>query len=74
MILLKAILGGIVAVIVMWIIVAVFHMWRMHVLTRQRGIAGLGAVTSGESLLLHTPLVIVLLTVAFGIGLYLASR
>jgi len=74
LILAKAIFGGLVAVVVTWVIIGVTYEWRTKFIARQHGITGLVAVTSPASSLLHTPLVIVLLTVAFGIGLYLAVR
>jgi hypothetical protein len=38
------------------------------------GIEGLGAVAGGWTALIHSPLVAVLLALAFGLGFYLAGR
>ena len=70
----KGVLGGLVGVLLTWVLIVALQTWRWHALTKQRGITGLGAMAGGWTLLLHTPAVIVLLTIAFGLGLYLAVR
>jgi hypothetical protein len=74
MILLKGILGGVIAVIVMWVALVSFDTWRTHAALRQKGATGLTAVAGGWNHLLHMPLVVILLAVAFGIGLYVTVR
>lgn len=67
----KALLGGICAVLLTWVVIIGVHM----AMTRDGSRTGeLRAVAGGWTHLLHLPLVLVILTVAFGIGLYLASR
>jgi hypothetical protein len=74
MIFLKSVFGGVVAVFVMWIIVVSVDVWRMHVFNVRHGVTGLGAVAGGWNHLLHMPVVLLLLTAAFGVGLYLTAR
>jgi len=74
MIFLKALGGGIAGTVIMWIVVVSFRMWRIHVANVQHRVTGLGASAGGSTLLLHTPEVLVLLTGASGIGLYLGAR
>ena len=71
---LKGVLGGLVAVILVWVLIVALKTWRWHALTKQQGRTGLGAMAGGSTLLLHTPAVVVLLAIAFGLGLYLAVR
>lgn len=72
--LLKGIVGGVLAVLVTWIGIVAIHSWRWQTMMRQTGTSGLGASAGGWTLLLHTPWVLILLALAFGIGLYLAAR
>ena len=74
MILVKGIFGGIVALIVMWCIILAVHTWGMRMVARQQGITGLTAIAGGWNYLIHMPLVVVLLTTAFGIGIYVVAR
>jgi hypothetical protein len=74
MIVLKSVLGGIAATVIMWLAVIGTAMWRLEAARRQQGITGLGAVAGGWSYLLRLPLVIVLLTASFGVGLYITAR
>ena len=70
MIFLKSVAGGLVAVIVTWlVIIYVFH-WRINLISRQQGIKGFGAVAGSWEMLLHTWWIAALLALAFGIGLY----
>jgi hypothetical protein len=73
MIFLKSILGGIGAVVLTWIIIVCVFAWRTNVAASQEGMTGLVAVAGGWSHLLRMPLVAVLLTAAFGVGLYLTA-
>ena len=70
----RGLLGGLGAAIVMWIIVLCFSAWRLSVTKRRLGIEGLGAVAGGATYLVHSPSVVVLITVAFGLGFYLTTR
>jgi hypothetical protein len=74
MVFLKALGGGVVGAIIMWVVVLSFRMWRIHVAGAQHGLTGLGATAGGWTLLLHSPAVLLLLTGAFGFGLYLGAR
>jgi TRAP-type C4-dicarboxylate transport system permease large subunit len=71
---LKGILGGVIATSLMWVIVVLIDNWRLQATARQRGITGLGAVANGWNYLLQLPLVVVLLSVAFGVGLFVTAR
>jgi hypothetical protein len=74
MIFLKSVLGGIGATVIMWLAVLGTSMWRLEEARKQQGGTGLGAVAGGWSYLLRSPLVVILLTAAFGVGLYLTAR
>ena len=65
---------GIAATIIMWLGVIGASMWRLQEARKQRGDSGLVAVAGGWSYLLRAPLVIILLTAAFGVGLYITVR
>jgi hypothetical protein len=70
----KGLLGGLGGAIGMWILVLCFSAWRLSVAKRRLGIQGLGAVAGGWTYLAHSPMVVVLITVAFGLGFYLSTR
>jgi hypothetical protein len=70
----KGLLGGLGAAIVMWIIVLCYSAWRLSVAKRKLGMEGLGAVAGGWAYLVHSPIVVVLITIAFGLGFYLTTR
>jgi|HubBroStandDraft_6_1064221.scaffolds.fasta_scaffold1378574_2 hypothetical protein len=70
----KGLLGGLGAAIVMWTIVLCYSAWRLSVVKRKLGIEGLGAVAGGWTYLVHSPIVVVLITIAFGLGFYLTTR
>jgi hypothetical protein len=70
----KGLLGGLGAAIVMWIIVLCYSVWRLSVVNRKLGIEGLGAVAGGWTYLVHSPIVVALITIAFGLGFYLTTR
>jgi hypothetical protein len=74
MIFLKSVIGGIVCATAMWVVVVCAFTWRTNGIRRQNGITGLGAVAEGWGYLLRMPLVAILLTAAFGAGLYLTAR
>jgi hypothetical protein len=72
MVLIRGITGGVGAVLLMWILVLCFDYWRTSVSAPR--VRGLVAVAGGWDYLLHRPDVVILLTLAFGVGLYLTSR
>jgi hypothetical protein len=61
MIFVKGLLGGAIAVVVMWFGIVAVDMWCWAQISRQRGDTGLGAVAGGWNHLLHMPLVVILL-------------
>lgn len=71
MIFLKSLLGGVVAVALAWLVIVGVYMAHSN---RNRGSTGLTAVANGWEHLLHLPLVVILLMVAFGVGLWTVSR
>lgn len=71
MILLKGLLGGVAAVLLAWVIVVGIHLW---VTARSQPSPGLGAAASGWNYLLQLPVVVVVLSIAFGAGLFLTVR
>lgn len=74
MVVAKAVFGGIVAVFVTRTVVGFVFTWRVRAATECQGLSGLGAAAGGWTNLLHQPSVIVLLTIAFGIGLWVIAR
>ena len=74
MIFVKSVLGGVVTVVLAWIVVVTVFMLRAGAARKQQGISGLSATAGGWNYLLQTPFVLLLLTVAFGLGLYVTSR
>ena len=60
--------------LVMWCLILSVYMWRLSAAARRQGVTGLWAVAGGWTYLLHVPLVVILLTAAFGVGLYLMVR
>jgi hypothetical protein len=70
----RGILGGIGAVLVMWIAIIATFTWRLASVQRAAGLHGNVGMAGGWRYLCHSPIVIVLLAVAFGLGFYLATR
>jgi hypothetical protein len=68
----KAISGGIFCLVVAWVVVLAFHLWRLSSRIGRTG--ELGAVSGGWLFLLQSPLVVLILTVAFGVGFYAVVR
>lgn len=62
MIFAKSLLGGVVAVIVMWAIILTAYVQRIRAEMREHGATGLFAVAGGWSYLLQKPSVALLLT------------
>ena len=71
---LKAICGGVLAVICSWVAVLVVHQLRVAAYNKRSGMTGLGATAGGWNYLLQLPTVSLILTIAFGIGLYLTVK
>ncbi len=69
---LKSVAGGITGLTVIWIIVLSFFMWQ-SAMTRS-GVQGLSSTAGTWEMLLHTPWVLLLLTVGFGVGLSVTAR
>ena len=65
---------GIFAVLVAWFISIVFFGIQTTATAKGQGPAGLTAVAGGWEYILHKPLVVILLTVAFGVGFFLCAR
>jgi hypothetical protein len=70
----RGLLGGLAATIIMWIAVIWFDYWQLISRLKKMGIHGPVAVAGGWTYLARTPLVIVLLAAAFGLGFYFATR
>lgn len=71
MILLKGIAGGITAVLVAWVVILVVDLW---LLARSRPSGGLTAVAGGWTYLIQLPIVVLVLSGAFGAGLFVTVR
>jgi hypothetical protein len=70
----KSVLGGILASSLVWFAVVSVYMWKAYAATRAQGTTGLIASANGWDYLLHSPWVVILLTLAFGIGLYVTAK
>ena len=70
----KALLGGLVAVVIGWLAIVWLNGWHLSVERKKLGFNGLGAVAGGWSYLLHSPFVSIGVAVAFGLGFYLTVR
>jgi len=68
MLFLKSLAGGVLAVVAMWIVIVSVYMYRWA--QASRGETGLVAHAGGWDSLLHVRFVLLLLTLAFGFGLY----
>jgi len=71
---LRCLSGGILGAIVAWVIIVAVSFWRINGIARARGTNGLGAIAGGSTQLLHTPVVLILLTFAFGLGFYMMTH
>ena len=74
MIFVKGLFGGVLAVTLTWIVVVFVFYWSRMRAIRAQGVTGPVAIVGGWNHLLHMPVILILLTVAFGFGLYLLSR
>jgi hypothetical protein len=68
MLFLKSLAAGMLSVVLMWIIIVAFSMYRWAQASKSE--TGLVAHAGGWDSLLHMRIVLVLLTLAFGLGLY----
>jgi hypothetical protein len=71
----KCLLSGIVTVLLIWFVSIIVYATRAP--TAAKAGAGQGgpvAIAGGWEYLLHKPLIVTLLTVAFGVGFYLCTR
>jgi len=69
---LEGYLRRVIAVFVMWFAIIAVHLRRFYIMQRQQG--GLGTIAGGWNYLLGMPPTVLLLTAAFGVGLYLTVR
>ncbi len=67
----KGLFGGLIAATVMWIAVIFYDNWQTSRNVKKLGYEGPVAVAGGWQYLAQLPWVIVLLSVAFGLGFYL---
>jgi hypothetical protein len=67
----KAIGGGMFCLILTWLGIVVHGYLRIKSYNAKHGATGLGATAGGWNYLLHSPIVVILLSVAFGVGFYL---
>jgi hypothetical protein len=74
MLFLRGLFTGVLAVVLTWIVILIVDQWRLRAEAAARGITGLAAVAGGWTFLLHKPFVLLLLTAAFGSGLWLGVR
>jgi hypothetical protein len=70
----KAVSGALAAVLLAWVGILTWHSVSVQRETTNAGVAGLGAEAGGWNYLLQLPTVLLLLTAAFGIGLFLTVR
>ena len=68
----KGLFGGLIFATAMWISVILCHAWSAIRDARKLGYAGPLAIAGGWQYLIQAPWVVVLLSVAFGIGFYFA--
>ena len=66
----KGLLGGVAAATFMWMMVVVYQNWYATRSIRKMGYEGPVAAAGGWLYLLQLPWVVVLLSVAFGLGFY----
>jgi hypothetical protein len=68
----KGLFGGLIFATAMWTIVIFYHTWHATRSARKLGYVGPVAIAGGWQYLAQVPWVVVLLSVAFGMGFYLA--
>jgi len=67
---LRAIGGGVLCVVTAWVGILLVHLWRIGSYASRNGVTSLGASAGRWSFLLHSPLVVILLSTAFGLGFH----
>jgi hypothetical protein len=67
----KGVLGGIIFATIMWTVIIVCNTWQTTNRARRLGYEGPVAIAGGGQYLAQVPWVVVLLSVAFGLGFYL---
>jgi hypothetical protein len=70
----KALSGALVAVLLAWVAILTWHAVSVQRETTKAGVAGLGAEAGGWNYLLQLPTVLLVLTAAFGVGLFFTVR
>lgn len=70
----KSILGGVAALLLVWVAILASAMWRLKIYSAKQGLQGLSATADGWTMLMRSPSVILLLAAAFGVGFYLVAR
>lgn len=66
----KGLLGGLIAATLMWTVVIFYYNWQATRSVRKLGYEGPVAIAGGWQYLVQVPWVVVLLSVAFGLGFY----
>ena len=66
----KGLLGGLIAATVMWTVVILSYNWLVTRSISKRGYGAPVAIAEGWQYLVQVPWVVVLLSVAFGLGFY----
>jgi hypothetical protein len=66
----KGLLGGLIAATFMWAVVIFYHTWHATRSVRKLGYEGPVAIAGGWQYLVQVPWVVVLLSIAFGLGFY----
>jgi hypothetical protein len=69
----KGPLGGLIAATLMWTAVIFYYNWHATRSVRKLGCEGPVAIAGGWQYLVQVPWVVVLLSVAFGLGFYVAA-
>ena len=67
----KGLLGGLISATFMWTVVIFYHTWYATRNVRKLGYEGPVAIAGGWQYLVQVPWVVVLLSVAFGLGFYI---
>jgi len=69
----KSVAMGVLGVALMWCAVLAVSIWNTHRDMQSRH-EGLGAASGGFNHLIHNPVVLLLLTIGFGVGLFISAR
>jgi hypothetical protein len=74
LLLFKAIFGGVFCVLSMWIAIVMTDTWKLYRDLAKQGMTGRVAIAGGWAYLIQLPGVVVLVSLAFGVGFYLVAR